>query len=84
MAGAYIAIYSTFLGMAMLGFVIDFDHWRLFWMLLGLVWGLTIATRAQAPPPSSGNRRRRQPNFGLMRFLGDHFVIPEPRSPKNP
>ncbi|KAA5599571.1 O-antigen ligase family protein [Blastochloris sulfoviridis] len=55
--GAYIAIYSTFLGMAMLGFVIDSDHWRLFWMLLGLVWGLTIATRAQAPPPPpSGNR----------------------------
>ena len=48
--GAYIAIYSTFLGMAMLGFVIDSDHWRLFWMLLGLVWGLTIATRAPAPP----------------------------------
>ncbi|NJL06989.1 MAG: O-antigen ligase domain-containing protein [Methylacidiphilales bacterium] len=48
--GSAIAIYSTFVGVAVLGFVIDSDHWRLFWMLLGLVWGLSIATRAQAPP----------------------------------
>ncbi|BBF93338.1 O-antigen ligase family protein [Blastochloris tepida] len=52
--GAYIAIYSTFVAMVLLGFVIDSDHWRLFWMLLGLVWGLTIATRAQTP--QKGNR----------------------------
>ncbi|NJO54756.1 MAG: O-antigen ligase domain-containing protein [Bacteroidales bacterium] len=48
--GPAIAIYSTFVGVAVLGFVIDSDHWRLFWMLLGLVWGLAIATRAQSPP----------------------------------
>jgi hypothetical protein len=26
------------------GFVIDSDHWRHFYLLLGMVWGLSAAT----------------------------------------
>jgi O-antigen ligase len=40
-----IASYSAFIGVAIEGFVIDTDHWRHFFLLLGLIWGLSAATR---------------------------------------
>ena len=36
---------ATFIGVVGEGMVIDTDHWRHFFLLLGLVWGLSIATR---------------------------------------
>jgi len=42
------------------GFQIDTDHWRHFWMMLGLIWGLFGLTRAHrcaaALKPSSIRR----------------------------
>jgi len=40
----YIPIMSTYTGVALEGLVIDTDHWRHYYLLLGLVWGLSIAT----------------------------------------
>lgn len=39
-----IAAYGGFVGEAGEGFIVDTDHWRHFFLLLGLVWGLTVAT----------------------------------------
>ena len=39
-----IAAYATFVGEAFEGFIVDTDHWRHFFLLLGLVWGLTAAS----------------------------------------
>lgn len=39
-----IAAYAAFVGEFCEGFVVDTDHWRHFFLLLGLVWGLTAAT----------------------------------------
>jgi len=39
-----IAAYATFVGEAAEGFIVDTDHWRHFFLLLGLIWGLTAAT----------------------------------------
>lgn len=39
-----IAIYATFVGVVVEGFIIDTDHWRHFYLLTGLIWGLGIAT----------------------------------------
>jgi hypothetical protein len=39
-----IAAYAAFLGEAFEGLIVDTDHWRHFFLLLGLVWGLTAAT----------------------------------------
>jgi hypothetical protein len=36
--------YATFVGEAGEGFVVDTDHWRYFFLLLGLIWGLTVAS----------------------------------------
>jgi hypothetical protein len=39
-----IAAYAAFAGEVCEGFIVDTDHWRHFFLLLGLVWGLTAAT----------------------------------------
>ncbi len=51
-----IAAFGAFVGEALEGFVIDTDHWRHFYLLLGMVWGLAAATlhqkrRSYAPIP---------------------------------
>ncbi len=35
---------ATYTGVASEGFVIDTDHWRHYYLLMGIVWGLAIAT----------------------------------------
>jgi hypothetical protein len=39
-----ITAFATFIGEVLEGFVIDTDHWRHFFLLLGMVWGLWAAT----------------------------------------
>ena len=39
-----IAAYAAFVGEAVEGFIVDTDHWRHFFLILGLVWGLTAAS----------------------------------------
>jgi hypothetical protein len=39
---------AAFIGEVLEGFIIDTDHWRHFFLLLGVVWGLAAATRYQA------------------------------------
>jgi hypothetical protein len=43
---AYLAIFSAFVGTVGESFVIDTDHWRHFWMMLGSTWGMIAAARA--------------------------------------
>ncbi len=39
-----IAALATYIGVVLEGIVIDTDHWRHYYLLLGMVWGLTAAT----------------------------------------
>ena len=52
--GYAIAALGAFIGEMAEGFVIDTDHWRHFYLILGIIWGLAAATRAaqtqKAPP----------------------------------
>ncbi|MDO9411452.1 MAG: O-antigen ligase family protein [Pseudolabrys sp.] len=43
--GYQIAALGAFVGEMAEGFVIDTDHWRHFFLILGVVWGLAAATR---------------------------------------
>jgi hypothetical protein len=45
----YIAIFSAFLGAVGENFIIDTDHWRHFWMMLGAMWGMFVAAQSQRP-----------------------------------
>ncbi|CCE02020.1 O-antigen ligase family protein [Bradyrhizobium sp. STM 3809] len=42
----YIAMFSAFLGTVGESFIIDTDHWRHFFLMLGTMWGMIAATRA--------------------------------------
>jgi hypothetical protein len=42
---AYLAIFSAFLGTVGESFIIDTDHWRHFWMMLGAMWGMFVAAQ---------------------------------------
>lgn len=39
-----IATYTPFVGLVLEAFVIDTDHWRHFYLLVGIIWGLAAAT----------------------------------------
>src|SRR4051812_18757858 len=39
----YLAIFAAFLGTVGESFIIDTDHWRHFWMMLGTMWGTFVA-----------------------------------------
>ncbi len=56
---AYIAIYSTYVGTAIESMIIDTDHWRHFFLLFGLVWGLVITSHHWMDGSGAGGGRRR-------------------------
>ncbi|MGB3448033.1 MAG: O-antigen ligase family protein [Xanthobacteraceae bacterium] len=41
----YLAVFAAFLGAVGESFIIDTDHWRHFWMMTGLMWGLFAANQ---------------------------------------
>lgn len=43
-----IACYAAYVALVLEGFVIDSDHWRHYYLLLGLVWGLALASFREA------------------------------------
>ena len=51
--GPAVIAFASFAGLAFEGFVIDSDHWRHFFLMAGLIWGL-----ADAAPLKSDARRR--------------------------
>jgi hypothetical protein len=42
----YIAAYATFLGEVGESYIIDVQHWRHYYLIMGMVWGLLVAGRA--------------------------------------
>ena len=42
---AYLAIFAAFVGTVGESFIIDTDHWRHFWMMLGAMWGMFAAAQ---------------------------------------
>jgi hypothetical protein len=41
----YLAIFAAFLGTVGESFIIDTDHWRHFWLMLGAMWGMFAAAQ---------------------------------------
>jgi O-antigen ligase len=50
----YLAVYAAYLGAVGESTIIDIDHWRHYFLLLGTLWGLMIASQAylRRPQPS--------------------------------
>ena len=41
----YLAVYCAFVGIAAESVIIDSDHWRHYFLLLGVIWGLMAVSR---------------------------------------
>jgi O-antigen ligase len=52
--GAFVVATASFAGVAFEGWIVDTDHWRHFFILLGCIWGLSDA----APPVIDPGKRR--------------------------
>ncbi len=42
----YLAVFAAYLGTVGESFIIDTDHWRHFWLMIGAMWGMFAATAA--------------------------------------
>jgi hypothetical protein len=42
---SYQVIYAAYLGVAVESAIIDIDHWRHYFLILGVLWGLMVASR---------------------------------------
>ena len=48
---AYLAVFAAFLGTVGEAFIIDTDHWRHFWLMLGAMWGMFVAAQQYIATP---------------------------------
>ncbi len=61
----YLAVFSAYLGTVGEAFIIDTDHWRHFWLMLGLMWGLFVATQRHIATTRYENQLSAAPAEGL-------------------
>jgi hypothetical protein len=59
-----ICAFAAFVGEMVEGFVIDTDHWRHFFLLLGMIWGLGAATTNYVRGPQMASPAGRSPYVG--------------------
>ena len=55
----FLIAYAAFVGNVVEGFVIDIDHWRHFYLLMAIVWGLMLGDRRVATLATARLRRNR-------------------------
>ena len=46
----YHVIYAAYLGVALESVIIDIDHWRHYFLILGVLWGLMALSRPYLAP----------------------------------
>lgn len=68
----FLVVYAAFLAHAIEGFIIDIDHWRHYYLLMALIWGLMVGDREIA---TLGLRQPRP-----VRILPPVLMLP-PRRP---
>ena len=72
----YLAIYSAFLCAVGESFIIDTDHWRHFWMMLGAMWGMYVAAeRYRAAANAALIDEEAAPALGAGHLEGDGFHV---------
>lgn len=54
MRGVFAVAYASLVGVLLEGLIVDINHWRHLYWLLGIVWGLMLAAPPQARPGRRG------------------------------
>jgi len=71
---AYLAVFAAFLGTVGESFIIDTDHWRHFWMMLGLMWGMFAAAWQYAARQADGRHPPRPASSQAMPARGSQLA----------
>jgi O-antigen ligase len=61
----YHAVYAAYLGVVTESLIVDSDHWRHYFLILGVLWGLMSATRVYRPLEREAARIPAGPRPGL-------------------
>jgi hypothetical protein len=64
---AMIAVYCAYTGMMIESFIIDSDHWRHVFLLLGVLWGLIAATQTSVARAAGQRVLNDRPGLALAR-----------------
>ena len=77
----YHAVYAAYLGMVVESAIIDIDHWRHYFLILGVLWGLMAASRAYSADTPDGlpvrQRGARLARFGAVGVTLASCAAPE-------
>ena len=57
----FLVAYAAFVGVALEGLIVDTDHWRHFYLLMAIIWGLMSASAVSRPLPRVASLVRRRP-----------------------
>lgn len=60
----FIIAYAAFVAVALEGAIVDTDHWRHFYLLIAIVWGLMSAHAVANPAPQPARRLRGRRRYG--------------------
>ncbi len=66
----FIIAYAAFVGVALEGLIVDTDHWRHFYLLMAIIWGLMSASAFAQALPHAAVRARRRSRGALRSFSG--------------
>jgi O-antigen ligase len=61
---SFMAVYATYVGLVLEGLIVDTDHWRHLFLLIGLIWGLLAATSQHPLRIGAARRAIRRDNPG--------------------
>ena len=70
---AYIALYATFAAETGESYIIDVQHWRHYFMIIGVLWGLFAAAAAY-------RRAQRSERAGVARAASPALAMLSPRT----
>jgi hypothetical protein len=54
----FLVAYAAFVGVALEGLIVDTDHWRHFYLLMAIIWGLMSASHVVQSMPAAMPKRR--------------------------
>lgn len=74
----FLAVYAAFAATAFEGIIIDSDHWRHFYVLMAIIWGLMTAARAGATQRAPGLPQRNGDTITSPRRRRIAGLVPHP------
>ena len=82
LAGIIVVLVASFAGLSLEGFIVDSDHWRHFYFLLGAIWGLVAIYETPARYPVPVRREPLPDPVPAQPRMPIPYPDPEPAPPR--